>query len=160
MGVKYKGVFYNAEFPQGYTYIGEYIPLYGFTDLIADKYYEDICLHTSADYARQVLENNKPLSQLTGDEKVTLLAKTRNGRLLISGFTKPNTQMHLAGINCANNVRFVPDWYVNTLGPVSSIRFGATLYSERIYKPLDKDERASRHMEHQVLEMNLNLQVL
>lgn len=67
MKIKYEEKFYSTEYPQGYTYIGIYIRLYGMNDAIVDAIYEDLIL-ANGPYSEQLI-HKKSLSEVSSDEK-------------------------------------------------------------------------------------------
>ena len=135
MKIKYEEKFYSTKYPQGYTYIGIYIHLYGMNDMVVDSIYEDYILFNSEWPYSEQLQHKKSLSELSSDEKLRFIAGTRGGRTTISKYTLPRTQIHFAGVDIPNNDRLVPDWYINSDGPVSKIRAGNKMYSEYANKP-------------------------
>ena len=119
------------------TRIYIYVRLYGMNDAVVDSLYEDLILNSAEGLYSEVLTHKESLSELSSDEKLRAIAGTRDGRMAISKYTTPRTQNHFAGVDIPNNERFVPDWYINADGPVSSLRSGNIMYSEYANKPLD-----------------------
>ena len=145
MKIKYEEKFYSTKYPQGYTYIGIYIHLYGMNDMVVDSIYEDFILFNSEWPYSEQLQHTKSLSELSSDEKLRVIAGTRGGRTTISKYTLPRTQIHFAGVDIPNNDRLVPDWYINSDGPVSKLKSGNIMYSEYANKPLDHFEKLERY---------------
>ena len=157
MRIEYKEKFYNAEYPDGYTYVGIYIYLYGCNDVVVDYLYLnylDKGKRHGETYTKNLYEelvvHKKELSKLTSNEKLRVLAGTRFGRRDLQRFAIPKNNFHFAGIDYDNNERLVPDWYINYDGPVSDYRSGNIMYSEYSNKPLDHEERLKRY--HGILQ--------
>ena len=157
MRIEYKEKFYNDEYPDGYTYVGIYIYLYGCNDVVVDylylNYLDKYNRHTNNDTENlyeELLAHKKELSKLTSNEKLRVLVSTRFGRRDLQRFALPKNNFHFAGIDFDNNERLVPDWYINYDGPVSSYRSGNIMYSEYSNKPLDHEERLKRY--HGILQ--------
>ena len=157
MRIEYKEKFYNAEYPDGYTYVGIYIYLYGCNDVVVDYLYLnylDKGKRHGETYGKNLYEelvvHKKELSKLTSNEKLRILAGTRFGRRDLQRFALPKNNFHFAGIDYDNNERLVPDWYINSDGPVSDYRSGNIMYSEYSNKPLDHEERLKRY--HGILQ--------
>ena len=157
MRIEYKEKFYNAEYPDGYTYVGIYIYLYGCNDVVVDylyiNYLDKWNRHTknnTENLYEELLVHKKELSKLTSNEKLRVLASSRFGRRDLRRFAVPKNNFHFAGIDYDNNERLVPDWYINHDGPVSDYRSGNIMYSEYSNKPLDHEERLKRY--HGILQ--------
>ena len=139
MLLKYSEKFFNEEYPSGYTYVGIYIPLYGLTDLTIDAAYEVVIEFYNEHAADELLHHKTPA------ERLRIIAGHSDGRRLIAEYDKPYTSAHFAGQQDSGNVRYVPDWYIKSEGPVSRYRLGNVMYSERLYEPMDKDEYRRRN---------------
>ena len=157
MRIEYKEKFYNAEYPDGYTYVGIYIYLYGCNDVVVDYLYLNYLNkwkrrneHYTKNLYEELLVHKKELSRLTSNEKLRVLASSRFGRRDLQRFAVPKNNLHFAGIDYDNNERLVPDWYINHDGPVSDYRSGNIMYSEYSNKPLDHKERLKRY--HGILQ--------
>ena len=157
MRIEYKEKFYNDEYPDGYTYVGVYIYLYGCNDVVVDylylNYLDKWNRHTKNDTENlyeELLVHKKELSKLSSNEKLRVLVSTKFGRRDLQRFAIPKNNFHFAGIDFDNNERLVPDWYINYDGPVSSYRSGNIMYSEYSNKPLDHEERLKRY--HGILQ--------
>ena len=87
MRIEYKENFYNGEYPDGYTYVGVYIYLYGCNDVVVDylylNYLDKWNRHTknnTENLYEELLVHKKELSKLTSNEKLRVLASSRFGR--------------------------------------------------------------------------------
>ena len=152
MRIEYKEKFYNAEYPDGYTYVGIYIYLYGCNDVVVDYLYINYLdkwnrrtKNNTENLYEELLVHKKELSKLTSNEKLKVLAGSIYGRRDLKRFAIPKNNFHFAGIDYDNNERLVPDWYINYDGPVSRYRSGNIMYSEYSNKPLDHEERLKRY---------------
>ena len=115
------------------TYHGVLIPLYGLLDEFINIYYIGIV----ADDVKLYYKNN-----LTIEQKLRLIAETDRGRLIIKEFSEFGTNASFA----ETKRRFVPDWYINPNGPISSLTNGNHSYSEYYYLPLNSEERWKRYV--------------
>ena len=159
MRVEYKEKFYNEAYPDGYTYVGVYIYLYGCNDVVVDYLYLNYLdkwnrhSENETEYLiEELLVHKKDISKLTSNEKLRVLVSTRYGRRDLRRFAIPKNNFHFAGVDFDNNERLVPDWYINYEGPVSMYRRGNIMYSEYANKPLDHEQRLERY--HGVFKQN------
>ena len=119
------------------TYHGVLIPLYGLLDEFIDIYYIDVVSDEVKLFYERKLKNN-----FTIEQKLRLIAETDRGRLIIKEFSEFGTNASFA----ETKRRFVPDWYINPNGPISSLTNGNHSYSEYYYLPLNSEERWKRYV--------------
>ena len=119
------------------TYHGVLIPLYGLLDEFINIYYIDIVANDVKLYYELKNKNN-----LSIEQKLRLIAETDRGRLIIKEFSEFGTNASFA----ETKRRFVPDWYINPNGPISSLTNGNHSYSEYYYLPLNSEERWKRYV--------------
>ena len=119
------------------TYHGVLIPLYGLLNEFIDIYYIDI---VSDDVKLYYERKNK--NGLSIEQKLRLIAETDRGRLIIKEFSEFGTNASFA----ETKRQFVPDWYINPNGPISSLTNGNHSYSEYYYLPLSSEERWKRYV--------------
>ena len=119
------------------TYHGVLIPLYGLLDEFINIFYinivsDDVKLHYELKFK----------NGLSIEQKLRLIAETDRGRLIIKEFSEFGTNASFAEAKR----RFVPDWYINPNGPISSLTTGNHSYSEYYYLPLNSEERWKRYV--------------
>ena len=119
------------------TYHGVLIPLYGLLDEFIDIYYIDVVSDEVKLFYERKFKNN-----FTIEQKLRLIAETDRGRLIIKEFSEFGTNASFA----ETKRRFVPDWYINPNGPISSLTNGNHSYSEYYYLPLNSEERWKRYV--------------
>ena len=119
------------------TYHGVLIPLYGLLDEFIDIYYIGVVSDNVKLFYERKYKNN-----LTIEQKLRLIAETDRGRLIIKEFSEFGTNASFA----ETKRRFVPDWYINPNGPISSLTNGNHSYSEYYYLPLNSEERWKRYV--------------
>ena len=119
------------------TYHGVLIPLYGLLDEFINIYYIDIVADDVKLFYELKYKNN-----ITIEQKLRLIAETDRGRLIIKEFSEFGTNASFA----ETKRRFVPDWYINPNGPISSLTNGNHSYSEYYYLPLNSEERWKRYV--------------
>ena len=118
-------------------YHGVLIPLYGLLDEFIDIYYIDVVSDEVKLFYERKFKNN-----FTIEQKLRLIAETDRGRLIIKEFSEFGTNASFA----ETKRRFVPDWYINPNGPISSLTNGNHSYSEYYYLPLNSEERWKRYV--------------